>query len=655
MLGVFVVLITVYAWTAPLAVMLEDDGEFVMVARYVGVAHPPGYPLFALVAHPFTWLPFGSVAFRVHLASAFFAAAACAILWWVVRALVPRTSAAWVAALALGLSSAFWSQAIIAEVYSLNVLLFVSMLAVALAYLDTHRPALLLVLSLLLGLGLANHWPLFVLAVPCLALVLLPARGSLFRQAPRLALPGLLLLALGLSPYAWMYLRSQTASEVAFAGAIETWNELVYYVTRGPYADATPTAGWSDRLRLGGFLVREALVQVTPLGAALAAVGAFAPRKGWTRPLSLGLLVGFLATPIGLLLMRDVDYDLQARAITRVFPLVSYLVLAVWLGAGYDRVIGIVRSNAGSRWKVRAAAAGLGALVVGATFAVGLRRNDRRHDDFAHAYATAMLSSFEPDATVFLQHDFDTFPMQYLHFVEGVRPDVRLLHNTGQSIALDGRPFGVGAGAVGSPAERMDRVIEFVEETDGPVYFTAGAPPSLSDFDYGLYKKVDRSSAGRTTWLVDERLLAFFRRVLATSTGDDEVLAWARDFLIRRMTPVLAALVEVPPVSADLAERFGPDLDAASHTLPGLLARIAVLERRVEGSAERRLEMALRAEGMEEAAVSKAQRAQIRLHKGRALRELGRTREAAEAFERSIAIFPHPANDAYAERAAANR
>lgn len=650
MLGVLAVLLAVYAWTAPLTVMLEDDGEFIMAAYYLGVAHPPGYPLFVLLAHPFTWLPFGSVAFRVHLASAFFAAAACAILWWVVRALVPRTSAAWVAALSLGVSSAFWSQAIIAEVYSLNVLLFVSMLALALAYLDTRRPVLLPILSLLLGLGLANHWPLLALAIPCLVLVLLPAHDSILRQAPRLAVPGVLLFALGLTPYLWMYVRSRTAPEVAFAGAIETWNELVYYVTRGPYADSSPTAGWSDKLRLGGFLLREALAQLTLVGAALAAVGALVRRRGWTRPLALALHVGFLTTPLALVLLRDVDYDLQSRAITRVFPLVSYVVLAVWLGAGFDKVAALAGS--GTPWRRRAATIGLGALVVGATFVSGVRRNDRRHDDFAHAYATALLASFEQDATVFLQHDFDTFPTQYLHFVEDVRPDIRLLHNSGLSMALDGRPFNqrVGPAARLRGGERMDSVVAFVERTEGPVYFTAGAPPSLSDFDYGFYRKVDRSSRGQTTWTVDDGLLTFFRRVLDTPAGGDEVLTWARDFLIRRMTPVLTALVEVPPVSPDLVDRYGADLEAAGRTLPGILARVAVLERRGGASPGRRLELVADAEGMQEDAVGKAQRAQIYLHKGRALRELGRTREAAEAFERSIAIFPHASNGAFAER-----
>src|SRR6185295_11010858 len=82
--------------------------------------HPPGYPLFTLIGHLFSLLPFGSVAYRVHLASALFGALSGAALWLCVRALVGARLPAYLAALALGLSPVFWSQSIVAEVYTLN-------------------------------------------------------------------------------------------------------------------------------------------------------------------------------------------------------------------------------------------------------------------------------------------------------------------------------------------------------------------------------------------------------------------------------------------------------------------------------------------------------------------------------------------------------
>ena len=42
-----------YLFTTPRVVVLEDDGLFLMVAKHLGIAHPPGYPLFTGIAHLF--------------------------------------------------------------------------------------------------------------------------------------------------------------------------------------------------------------------------------------------------------------------------------------------------------------------------------------------------------------------------------------------------------------------------------------------------------------------------------------------------------------------------------------------------------------------------------------------------------------------------
>ena len=82
-------LFALYALTAPRTVALEDDGLFVLSSYFLGIEHPPGFPLFTLIGHLFTHLPFGSVAYRVHLASAFFGALSCGLLWLCARSLAP--------------------------------------------------------------------------------------------------------------------------------------------------------------------------------------------------------------------------------------------------------------------------------------------------------------------------------------------------------------------------------------------------------------------------------------------------------------------------------------------------------------------------------------------------------------------------------------
>ena len=304
MLAVFVAVFAVYAWSAPRTVAPEDDGEFVTVVYRHAVAHAPGFPLFVLLAEPFSWLPVGSVAFRVHLASAFFGAGACAALWWIVRCLAGRTDIAIIAALAYGVSEVAWSQAIIADVYALNALLFFTVFALTLSYCARPNVLVLPAMALIAGLGLSNHWPLFTLAMPCAAIALFPVRRQVGRHASAGALWLAGLFILGLAPYAEMVIRSRMAPELTFAGPIASLGDFWTYVSRTGYSgvEASATAGVDGKIRFAGFLSLEAFRQFTPAGAVLAVAGAVYSWRRQNRAIALGLIAGFAGATFLLLL-----------------------------------------------------------------------------------------------------------------------------------------------------------------------------------------------------------------------------------------------------------------------------------------------------------------------------------------------------------------
>src|SRR5258707_15234108 len=72
-LAVGVVALVVYSRTLAPSVPTGDSGELITVAGVLGIAHPPGYPLFSMLGHLFTPLPSGSPPLRVNLLSALFA------------------------------------------------------------------------------------------------------------------------------------------------------------------------------------------------------------------------------------------------------------------------------------------------------------------------------------------------------------------------------------------------------------------------------------------------------------------------------------------------------------------------------------------------------------------------------------------------------
>ncbi|MFL6504019.1 MAG: DUF2723 domain-containing protein [Candidatus Udaeobacter sp.] len=90
--AVFLVALVVYSWTLAPTVTLTDSGELIVAAYGLGVAHPPGFPLWVVLAHVASLVPVGSVAVRINFSSAVFAALACGTLTLVVTELFVTAS-----------------------------------------------------------------------------------------------------------------------------------------------------------------------------------------------------------------------------------------------------------------------------------------------------------------------------------------------------------------------------------------------------------------------------------------------------------------------------------------------------------------------------------------------------------------------------------
>jgi small-conductance mechanosensitive channel len=103
--------------------ILLDSVMYQVQAIVLGITGPTGEPSWTMLTHLFTYLPFGDPGYSVNLASAVYGALAVAMLFVAGWLLTRRVAAAAVGALAFGLGESFWSQAVIAEIYTLNALL----------------------------------------------------------------------------------------------------------------------------------------------------------------------------------------------------------------------------------------------------------------------------------------------------------------------------------------------------------------------------------------------------------------------------------------------------------------------------------------------------------------------------------------------------
>jgi hypothetical protein len=548
------VLLSLYAASAPRTVAFEDDAFFILASHFAGVAHPPGYPLHTLLGKLASLLPVGSAAYRVHMLSAACGAGACAALWLCARALSLGRIGAWLAALGLGVSPAFWSQAIIAEVYTLNALLFFLLVLLAL------RRASLAAIGLVFGLSLANHWPLMLLCTPALVLLLWPRRAELLGRLPRV----LACVCVGLLPYAWMVWQSRS-SPIAFYGPIESLQEFWFYVSRQGYAqaDASPTGTWGDRGHFAAFLVREALAQLAVAGTVLAAAGFAAQWAILGRRLAVALTFAFVMPSFFLLFLLRFDYDVLHQNVIRVYPLPAYGILALWMGLGLEWLGRRLAWGASPK----AAAAGVLALAI---LGVGAWRNVRAGYDWSERYARAVLEALPRDANLVLFADADIGPISYLHLVEGMRPDVTLYHS--QGLLLGSRLF--HPMRTSAPAMR-GALRSLAQASKAPTAFMHEPPEGMAQRHHGFFVTVDASSAASPTVIdLSPAVLRFVEDAVLAPGERDGWTRLVQQRLRERFGEVIAAsVVLAPDLAAERVLRaLGEDYAGALGIAQGTLA-----------------------------------------------------------------------------------
>ena len=220
----------VYGMTLCPTVYVEGSGELIGAAYRLGTAHPTGYPLFCLGSRLLALaLPWVSPAVAINAASALFAAVCCGALAGLLYGRGVQPVVALATALALAFSRTFWSQAVIAEVYGLALLLVVLVLAQALRVCESKEPRQVLLLGWLMGLGLTAHL-MQVLVWPGVVAVLAWRWPALWRR-PLLMAQGMLAVLGGYSLVAYLPLRNGRGAGFHW-GPLDDPNNLVATLER---------------------------------------------------------------------------------------------------------------------------------------------------------------------------------------------------------------------------------------------------------------------------------------------------------------------------------------------------------------------------------------------------------------------------------------
>src|SRR5713101_4242696 len=269
---VFLAALLLYSWTLAPTVTLVDSGELILVAHGLGVAHPPGFPLWVMLAHLASLVPFGNVAVRVNFSSAVFAALTSAMLTLVVAELMITASYLTISkrrkrgahqgkrtedsdigrllvfapALGAGLVMAFsrtlWFYATVTEVYALNTLLILvifflmvrwrrcivadrrgigtAMDAGRITSAITNHDSFLYAAALVFGLALGVHHVTVALILPALGVIVYRTEGLRFFTSRRLIYAALISIGGLVAVYSYLPLAASGSPVIKWSNSL---------------------------------------------------------------------------------------------------------------------------------------------------------------------------------------------------------------------------------------------------------------------------------------------------------------------------------------------------------------------------------------------------------------------------------------------------
>lgn len=433
----------VYLLTLAPSVTFFDSGEFLTAINSLGIAHSPGYPLFINYAKSFTWLPLANVAFRVNIATAVSASAACYGVYLIIShlledeelpvdarlAAVIKMGLAFSCAVAFAFTPRLWLQSNHDKPYPLIAFLSTMIFYLMLLWRDRYREGeeksgYVYLGALLCGLAFGAHQTI-VLMVPAYALLILTTNWRFILRLKEILLT-CAFFGVGFSVHLHLPVRA-TRNPLLNWGDPRTLEQFLWNFLRKGYPVEKPARDlqllWEQMIAFN--VPRE----FTWVGLALLAVGIVAfIRKRRDEILSylIGIaffwlvIAGYFNTPGELIFLTEEFFT----------PL--YLLSAVLIGLG---LFFLIRKGMSGLAPVKARSAPVVALLLlivtalpATLCALNYYENDQHENYIAFDYATNTLRSLPQGSVLYTWGDSGAFPLWYIQGVERMRPDLDILH-----------------------------------------------------------------------------------------------------------------------------------------------------------------------------------------------------------------------------------
>jgi len=470
-----------YAITLGRTTAFWDTSEYIATGHIMGIPHPPGNPLFVVLARAWSVLlsPLGlPVAVRINLFSAFVSASAHALWFLVVHHILRyfspertfRLVGAAVAVLVSATAFTVWNQSNVNEkVYTVSLIAIALLTWLAVRWQENlgkgKDDQLLVLMVFILALSVGNHLMAF-LAAPAIALfVLLVHPRTLLNW--KLYVASVVAAVLGVSIHLYLPIRAGLGPIINEAAPTcpDIGSAIAAVVTYGKAG----CVALSEALNRTQYDKPPLMPRLAPLGSQIANYLQYFDWQ-WSRslggdnPVFANLRIPFTMLFTGLGVWGAIEharrdrksfayictlfvtlslalvyylnfrygYSLEAPTADRglhevrerdYFFVVSFSVWGLWAGMGIVTLWQEAARELKTTLKRAAPILGLALLPLVLNWSYASRARDYAARDWAYN----LLMSAEPYAVLFTNGDNDTFPLWYLQEVEGIRRDVTVI------------------------------------------------------------------------------------------------------------------------------------------------------------------------------------------------------------------------------------
>lgn len=428
----FIIPFIVYLSTLAPGLYFIDTGELATVCVKLGVAHPTGYPLFTLLGNLFSKIPIGEYIYRLNLMCAVFSSITTLIFFNMVYFILTELDLnkvqdknlrffvkeennflalviSFSSSLVLAFSSTFWNTSNSLEVYSLHVLLIVSVMYLFLIAANIFMKGdfnlrYLLVFAFVLGLSFTNHLSTIFLSIGFLYLYFAINGFSKlsFQKIVIMAIP----FTTALSVYLYFFFRGDNTI-IAWGNPVN-WDNFVRHITGKQFSVWMFTSTGSAAKQFAHFIdiFPKEFFYFPVIVAIFGLIEAFIKQKRFFIFTTLLFIFNILYA---------INYDIHD---IDTYFLLSFVVSSIWFALGLRFLLEKVKANN--------LVATLIAVIIPLTAIYGnYDKNNLKNSVFVKEYTENVFKSARQNSIIMsTQWDFWVSPSFYMQYVNNLRPDI---------------------------------------------------------------------------------------------------------------------------------------------------------------------------------------------------------------------------------------